>query len=105
MNCPEPWCALLAADDLRSPAMGPEIEGICIAQRDQLLPGHSTAHAALAVKQNHRALVLHAARQGGFNLVEGKVDGARQMARAEFGGSADIYDHCTVLQMRLRVFH
>jgi len=67
--------------------------GICVTQGNQLFPGHSTAHAALAMKQQYFVFVLHAAREGGLNLVQGKVDGSLQMAGAELGRAAHVHHH------------
>jgi hypothetical protein len=56
------------------------------------------------VQQQNLVLILHAAGQRGFNLIQREVDRPWKMARAEFTRGARIDHQSSVLQVSLRLF-
>ena len=93
---------LFAVHELGRAAVGAEVEGVGVAEVLQLLAGYAAARAALAVEEQYLVLVFDAAWQRGFNLRQGKVDRAGEMAGGELAGAADVDDEGAALKVRLR---
>lgn len=81
--------------------IGAEVEAVGVAERLQSGLRCAAAYASLAMQQQDRVLVLHAAWQSGFDLVERQVDGSWKMAGVEFANTAHIDQQRTLLQIFL----
>lgn len=98
------WTDRLSSDDLKAfddalgACIGAEVEGVLIAKGSELFQGDGAAPAVMAVEKDWLALVCHAARERGFDLINGEVDGLGQVALVEFSGGSDIDNESALAQ-------